>query len=210
MIPRHLLPSPATVPRLWPESTIVCLATGPSLTRDDCEYVRGKVDAAIAVNDAYKWAPWADVLYGCDAKWWYWHKGAEGFQGRKYAMQPQGKKWPGVDVLANTGAKGLELDPTGLRTGNNSGYQAINLAVHFGAKRIILLGYDMRGNHCFGHHPDNSRPPFHLCIERFKTLVGPLREAGVEVINCTPKSALDAFPIRPLADVLPARREQVA
>ena len=74
------------VPRLWPESTIAVIAAGPSLTVDDCEYVRGRVTATIAVNAAYKLAPWADVLYGCDGgKFWKWHKGVPSFHGLKYA-----------------------------------------------------------------------------------------------------------------------------
>jgi hypothetical protein len=198
----------ATVPKLWPAGTIVCLATGPSLTRADVEYVHGKADAVIAVNDAYRWAPWADVLYACDQKWWRWHKGAPDFLGLKYTLQPEAAAFHRVQVLRQTGTDGLDLNPTGLRTGKNSGYQAINLAVHLGARRIVLLGYDMRGDktsgdHCFGRHPDGSRPPFALCLPKFKTLVAPLAAAGVEVINCTRVTALMAFPRQPLEAVFP-------
>lgn len=191
-----------SVPRLCPGGTVVCLGGGPSLTREDVEYVHGKA-SVIAINDAYKLAPWADVLYACDAKWWYWHgsNGAAAFAGLKFALDP-GVRVKGVQVLANTGQTGLELRPTGLRNGRNSGYQAINLAVHLGATRVLLLGYDMRGDHWFGHHPDQSKPPFAVCLARFKTLVEPLKALGVTVINCSPKTALDAFPRAALRDVL--------
>jgi hypothetical protein len=36
----------------------------------------------------------------------------------------------------------------------------------------------------------------------FKTQVAPLAEAGIEVINCTRKSALECFPKRDLRTVL--------
>ena len=192
---------PVTVPALWPGSTIVCLGTGPSLTAADVAAVQGKA-RVIAINDAYTLAPWADVLYACDAKWWTWHKGAPTFQGRKYALTARAALWPGVQLLKDTGMTGLERQPHGLKTGKSSGYQAINLAVHLGAARVVLLGYDMQGQHYFGAHPDKSAPPFALCLSHFASLVEPLRAAGVEVINCSRRTALTVFPRRQLEAVL--------
>jgi hypothetical protein len=188
------------VPRLWPGGTVACLATGPSLCQADVEAVRGRVDGVIAVNDAHRLAPWADVLYACDAKWWEWNAGVPGFQGLRYTLQPRAARW--ATVLRKTGEHGLELDPGGVRTGKNSGYQAINVAVHLGARRILLLGYDMRGDHFFGSHPDKSRPPFLLCLPIFDTLVAPLRAHGVEVCNCSRRTALRAFPCLTLEEAL--------
>ena len=109
-----------------------------------------------------------------------------------------------VFALASTGIEGLEDSPNGLRTGANSGYQAINLAVHLGARRIILLGYDMKPSngrsHWFGEHPDRVDPPYSTMLASFPSLVDPLRKRGVEVINCTPDSALDVFPKMDLKD----------
>lgn len=193
---------PARVPRLWPGGTVACLGTGPSLVAADIELLRGRVEGVIAINDAYRLAPWADVLYACDAKWWYWHKGMPEFQGLKFSVDPVARHYPGVTILRKTGDAGLELDPTAVRTGRNSGYQAINLAVHLGATRVLLLGYDMKGDHFFGHHPDNSKPPFAICLQRFATLVEPLKAAGVTVINCSRSTALTCFPHRSLEDAL--------
>jgi hypothetical protein len=215
----------ATVPRLWPGGTVVCMASGPSLTAEDAEYVRGKVDGVIAVNTTYQMAPWADALVASDVRWWAWHKGAKGFAGLKYATSRH-VKWPGVQVLRNTGRDGLEREPNGLRHGLNSGYRAINLAVHFGAARILLLGYDMRRQetdaagrplpsrqqkeHWHGDHPVPSRSSYKVFRACFETLVDPLREIGVEVINCTPGSALETFPQRDLRDVLRQATETAA
>ncbi len=201
----------ATVPRLWPGGTVVCLATGPSLTQADVDAVRGKVDGVIAVSDAIDLAPWADVLYSCDGKWWGWRKGMPSYQGLKYGLKDDVRKWAhmGVQKLKHTGRQGLELSPGGLRDGFNSGYQAINLAVHLGAARIVLLGYDMQGSHFFGHHPDRSGPPFQMCLSRFPELVKPLAAVGVEVINCTRKTAITCFKREALQTVL-ARMSQQA
>lgn len=196
----------AVVPRRWTGSTVVCLGGGPSLTADDVAYCRGKA-AVIAINDAYRLAPWADVLYACDAKWWDWHQGVPGFTGLKFALQDEAAQWPGVTVLRNTGAHGLEHDPGGLRTGKNSGYQAINVAVHMGATRIVLLGYDMQApahgpSHWFGEHPNRVRSTYAMFLAAFPALAAPLQALGISVINCSRETALDVFPRQPLAEVL--------
>jgi hypothetical protein len=195
--------------RLWPDSTVVCLGTGPSLTQADVDYCCGKAKV-IAISDAYRWAPWADALYSCDSRWWTWHKGVPTFTGHKYSLDARVKKpFPEITVFKNTGDGGLELTPGGLRTGRNSGYQAINLAVHLGAKRIILLGYDMQAgqggrSHFFGEHPNRVVPPFKLMRRHFGSLVLPLAALGVEIVNASRSSALTAFPRVALETALPA------
>ena len=199
----------ATVPCVWPGSTIVCLGGGPSLTAADVEACRGQA-RVIAINDAYRQAPWADVLYACDAQWWTWHKGVPSFTGLKYSLTlPTTNAW-GVQILRNDGPHGLATKPDSLRTGSNGGYQAINLAVHLGAARILLLGYDMARTggktHWFGEHPKRSAPPpFGKMLQAFPTLVAPLAARGVEVFNCTPTTALKTFPRRALHECLPVR-----
>lgn len=202
------------VERLWPGETVVIMATGPSLAAADVEACRGKA-RAIVVNNAHVLAPWADVLYSSDRYWWPHHKGVPSFTGLKYGIGSSvGKSnpfsgYPDIQVLKNTGYTGLELDPRGLRHARNSGYAAVNLAVHFGVSRILLLGYDMgiRGGqvHFFGKHvgmnnPDDSH--FASWRKHFATLVEPLRAAGVSVLNCTPGSSLSCFPMADLRSAM--------
>jgi hypothetical protein len=206
-----------TVPRLWPGETIVCIATGPSANQADADFVRGRA-RVIAINDAHRLAPWADVLYSSDRQWWRHYKGVPEFQGMRYGIgSGVGKRnvfteLPNVRVLLNTGYNGLETSPNGLRTGRNSGYAAINLAVHFGAARIVLMGYNLgyaAGKaHFFGDHPPNLTQRESLYVgfrQSFEHLVAPLAALGVEVINCTPETGLATFPVRPLRDVLVSR-----
>lgn len=192
-----------TVPMLWPGATFVCLGTGPSLTQHDVDFVRSRA-RVIAVNDSYRLAPWADVLYACDVKWWRWQsqlhaKHIAAFAGFKYGMQDPSRYVAGVQVLKDCGEHGLEREPHGLRHGRNSGYAAINLAVHLGAAKIILLGYDMSmalksQSHFFGQHPDQKRPLFRECIRNFKTIVEPLNRLHITVVNASRTTALDCFP----------------
>ncbi len=214
----------ATVPRLWSGETAVCIASGPSLTQADVDYVRGKA-RVIAINASYTLATWADVLYAADAKVfrWYWKTGPKGFerspiksfQGLKYSLS----KGPDIDksviVLRKGMESGLSLNPAVLHTGKNSGYQAINLAVLFGASRILLLGYDMQPGpkgqeHWHVDHPNLSRSTYAVFLSHFPSLVEPLKAAGVEVINCTRRTALTCFPHMSLEQALPMPVESVA
>lgn len=193
--------------RLFAGETVVCIGTGPSLTQTDVDACRGS--RVIVINNAFKLAPWADLMYACDAKFWKWEQGAPAFHGLKYTLDrplvPKPMLWPGVESLKDLGRTGLSLDPTGVKTGSDSGYQSINLAVLLGAAKILLLGYDMqvgKKDHFFGSHPDHSKPPFPRCLDAYKTLVEPLKAAGVEIVNCAHGSALKCFPMASLQDAL--------
>jgi len=203
-----------TVPRLWPGETVACLATGPSLTQADVDLCRDKV-RVIAVNDAHRLAPWADVLYSSDRAWWPKYNGVPTFAGRRYGVgtgvgkrNPFGKL-PQITVLRNAGPDGIETSPDGLRTGRNSGYAAINLAVHFGAAKIVLLGYNLSYRngraHFFGNHPSGltqTEALYPSFRKHFETMVAPLKQLGVEVINATEHTSLTCFPCRPVREAL--------
>lgn len=202
-------------PRVWPGATVACLGGGPSLTQAQADRLRGRA-RVIAINDAWRLAPWADALYACDWRWWRKHDGVPGFAGLKVTLSNSLghlDDWPEIRVLKNAGTEGLELTPIGLRTGRNGGYQAINLAVHLGAARILLLGYDMKAaadgrTHWFGDHAEwPTRPSIFrdVFLPHFEGLARALDEIAVDVVNCTPGSALDVFPRRPLEDALADR-----
>ncbi len=206
--------APVYAPRMWPGETVVILGGGSSLTPADVKFCRGKAHV-IAIKEAAQLAPWAEVLYAADAKWWRHMKGAPGFAGTKYAIEQDASQpptdwsqWPDVRVLRNTGVEGLELDPTGLRTGYNSGYQALNLAWHFaGAARVVLLGFDMwRGpngqQNWFGEHPLHTPSPYPLFLQAFKSIEAPLKQVGVQVVNASRFTILDSFPRVPLEEAL--------
>lgn len=200
------------VARKWPGSTIVCAASGPSLTSADLALVRQF--PLVAVNDVYRIAPWADALVAADASWWHKHEGVQGFAGEKWSIEHSTwaryrERWPDVKRLRHTGAEGIETDPTALRSGQNSGALAVGLAVHYGASRILLLGYDMGHaangpSHFFGEHHGSlrQRSPYSTFIAKFQTMVAPLRALGITVINCSRETRLTCFPRQSLESVL--------
>lgn len=209
------MPNP-TVPKIWPGATIAIAASGPSLNEDDLDYARERGARVVAVNDGVRMAPWADVLYSSDRYWYPHYKGVPGFTNPKYGLGTSvGKRnefhnLPDVIVLRNTGDDGLELDPGGLRNGRNSGYAAINLAVHLGAAKIILLGFNggqkSGQSHFFGDHPSGlthtSENVYATFRRLYKTLVEPLKSAGIEIVNCTDGTRIDAFPVARLRETL--------
>lgn len=189
-------------PWLTPSPTVVVMATGPSLTPAQCHLVRQAGVAAIAVNDAYRLAPWADVLYAADAQWWHAHaQDALKFSGLKLTAD-RTVTYRHVIKMKQTGKEGYDPEPGCVRTGGNSGYQALHVAIQAGARRVVLLGYDMGGAHFFGRHPHPLRnTPEHAFanwIRRFPALNG----RGAEIVNCTPGSALTCYPRMPLEEAL--------
>jgi hypothetical protein len=196
------------IPRLWPGSVVVCIGSGPSLTPADVDACRGRA-RVIAINDGYRLAPWADVLYACDGRFWDHYQGVPEFQGLKFGMTVRPEKWPDVTRVVDLGIEGFSREAKGLANGGNSGYQAIQLAVHLGAARVILLGYDMQPapdgrEHWFGRHPKPLQGVSSYAIWRnyFKGLKKALDALGIPVVNCSRSTALKVFPCRPLAETL--------
>ena len=154
------------------------------------------------MNDAYRVAPFADVHYFADTKWWEWHKNKDEFKafaGERSTIFNTGAMIddPEVHMLRNLGSEGMSTDASGLHTGSNSGHQAVNIAFLAGAKRIVLLGFDAKRasgkTHYFGDHPDNTQAPYDHMIYNFKKAAPFFTEQGVEVINATPGSAIQCF-----------------
>lgn len=93
--------------------------------------------------------------------------------------------------------------------GGNSGFQAINLAIQFGAKRLLLVGMDFRvdlGIHWHGRHPQTLNNPRPASVDSWRRALEGQAEAikamGVEVVNCSPVSTLTAFPKMTLREAL--------
>lgn len=209
------------VPRMWAGQTCAILGGGPSLTGEQVDAVRGSGWRTIAINDTYRLAPWADIHYFCDLRFWGWHHDKpefRSFPGLRVTLENREvcERHPQIKSVDNGGRLGLSLDPGVIRNGANSGYQCINLAVQLGVKRIVLLGIDMRVDdkgrtHWHGGHPlelspkvlsDVMLPNFTAIGPEGLSLFGALRKCGVDVVNCSPGSALTVFPMRALDEVI--------
>jgi hypothetical protein len=211
-------------------ATCVILAGGPSLRGYEMNFwvdLCSRVKCFITINDSWRLllGNTQAVNYFCDSAWWSMQmqknprsmNNERSFHDMIYkgnwitsSNAPEFIDHPQVKVVKITGQQGLELNPIGIRHGSNSGYQAINIATHLGAKRIILLGYDMNveANRTNWHNEPRLPASAYLDVIRrsmlphYPSLVEPLKAVGVEVINATPNSALTCFPKMSLEDAL--------
>lgn len=179
-----------------PSNTIYCVGGGPSLKGFTWNKLAGR--RVIAVNRAYETCPNAEAVYFSDLRFWLWHR--DGLLAHKGRLITGAKhvSHPRVETWLLTGKSGLELSNGKLKSGNNSGYAAMNLAVHLKARRIILLGYDMRflDGKCHwhsGHIVQMQERVFDNMIPYFDTLGSALAVLNIEVINASPDSALETF-----------------
>lgn len=195
------------VPQLWPGRTVVVIGGGPSLTAEDVEHCHGKAPV-IAINDAYRLAGWCTWLHACDSKWWRWHasQGALDIDCIRTTIDPLvPPAW--AHLLQNTGTYGFDPRPWCLCTGNSSGYQGVCIAMHGGATRIVLLGFDYAPDddgkeHWFGAHPETYPVDYAAMRDSFELLAPSIEERSIEVVNCTPGSALETFPMADIREVL--------
>lgn len=170
--------------------TWVVLASGPSISQTVADSVRGRCKV-VAVSDCYRLTPWANALASTDAGWWRANPAALKFPGLKFGAMPDFRAIPGVERLP-------------VDTGTNSGLLGVMVAVKLGAKRVFLCGFDMNrpGVHFFGRHVAPLKSTTAARQEVFKRQFANYRPRGVEIINCTPGSALHVYPKRDLEDCL--------
>ena len=188
----------------WSGETAIVVGSGPSASFDSLEPLRDKV-RVIAIKTSWLLVPWADVLYGSDRGWWIANRGAVEFSGFKASASPSAcrayklrQTTPKLGAKILTGETGVV--GSGLKNGDgHSGFQAINLAVQFGANRVVLFGFDMTLANGARWHSDtrgvgklNSvrveqwRECLDACASQFEQL-------GVEVLNASVHSALTAY-----------------
>ncbi len=180
----------------WPGRTVVCIASGPSLTVEDCELVRVSQHPTIVTNTTYQLCPWADVLFGFDVKWWkrYGEEARTAFPGRRISGSQLGTKY------------GAEW-ASGFTLYRNSGACAVSLALTAGAARIVLLGYDVQFYKNRRHwHPDH--PGMDNCgmigdwHRQFGLLAKHAWRKGVPIVNASRRTALRCFDQAPLETLL--------
>lgn len=161
-------------------------------------------------------APWADAVYGCDGPWWHhWLKtGAKDFGGLKLAHDTgvcaSFRDVHKIEVRDHD--KLLFAEPGVIGSGGNSGFQALNIAAQFGARRILLVGFDMHGAngvHWYGRNTwRNANNPGDSNYVRwraaFATQAPVLAAMGIEVVNASAESALTCFPATTIEETLAA------
>lgn len=195
-----------SVPREWPGERCFVICGGESVgkQRKQIAALKGRV---LAVKHAVLLRPDADVMFLTAEPWdalpllpKFRGTHVVGRRGKESACSqfPASVKW----VTRTKDHDHLCDLPTHV-CGYDAGTSAINIAYHFGAREIVLLGYDMTGGRWFTGewpHPQPRIPESH-----FRRHMGPLRALaadakakGVRIVNASPISRVDAFERQPL------------
>lgn len=191
----------------WTGEAAFILGGGPSIKNFDFDRLRGR-GRVIAVNNAYTRAPWADVLFWADSRWLEWNAHDIKRHTGKYKLT---RRKPHVDIGCH--ADTLHYIPNRFSYWQDSvggwcgGSNAINIAYLFGARVIILLGFDMREQpvmnwhnlHMMPHEPNQHRKKFIPALEMMETH---LTKANVTVINTNERSGLRCFPFANIEELL--------
>lgn len=168
--------------------TFICVASGPSLTADDCTLASDSGYPVIAVNSSWRVVPECQHIYAADFSWWE----------KYHSHVPTGaKRW--TSSVSAAIRYGLNHFPHPDNESFNSGQRAILLAAYLGAERVILLGYDCaleNGTHWHGEHSEGLKNPDAESIRRWQEEFQYLADSlqSVSIINSSRQTALSCFP----------------
>ena len=218
------------VPRIWDGGEVWILGGGPSVTQQfDIpnsvvqEVIEGKSPPSvyspymegihkkhvIGINISFLIGEWIDVAFFGDGGFFlqYQQKLAD-FPGLKVCCTPHVEKHTWVKYLKRDTqrGRGISDNPNTVCWNHNSGSAAISLAAHMGAKRIILVGFDMKLNEKSNQHWHNlygrgkiiepkriMKLPFARHLRGFSEIARDARKMGIEIINASPDSAILEF-----------------
>lgn len=161
------------------------------------------------------------MLFATNHEWWdhYWGRedGPRSHHCEKWTNSQGAATKYGLNFIDSRNKRGLSQKPDRIHHGHSSGFCLLNLAYLMGAERIVLLGYDMRyasdyggkpeyvgstPRHYFGEYPSplqhwpkvQVKQGVHIELVSFYEAVA--KQELVEIINCTPGSAVTCFQMK--------------
>jgi hypothetical protein len=206
-----------SIPREWDgeRAFVICGGESVKAQRMLLPQLRGRV---VAVKQAAEFRPDADVLF------WSGERAEELappvlacyqgpciiVRGKGHTVFPPSAKRVGrvSDGLAQErqdAAHATWSTDRALVSGYDSGTSAINVAIHFGATTIVLLGYDMIGGRAFdGPHylPRPREQDFQTHMRPLPALAEDAKRKGIRIVNCSPISRVECFERGRLEDFL--------
>ena len=203
------------------EAAIVC-GTGPSITPRVINAVNESGLPVFGANRAHEIFN-CDVLHGCNKEFWalYWPQ-IKNKPCDKWTTRPELEgKYPGLEYIEERWEDGLSTEQHWIAAHHGTGPQLVNIAFLYGCERLLLVGWDMR------FHGKKSRTEYaqrrYLGEDELTRnhwpMTGPSGEMtglikemetirpedyGIEIINCTPGSAMTCFPMGELHEAIAA------
>lgn len=202
----------------------ILVGTGPSLTPSARTLVNQSDLPKFGCNNAYQ-AVELTALLSCNPEWWdyYWPRDEKLRNGDfgKWTWDAATAEKYNLSYIRGEWGDGLSTDPNVIHYGHSSGYQLLNLALHYGVCEFVLIGYDLRYPKGYDraqrqgvqrHFWEGGEYPPELqhwpmvgdngemtgLLDCYKTII--TEDYGIRIINCSPGSALDFFNMGNLAD----------
>ena len=219
------------VPHIWDEGDVWIIGGGPSIPKQfniPDKIVRKVVSGSfspdvyspymsalhdkhvIGINVAYQLGDWMDMVFFGDGGFFlkYQERLAK-FPKLKVSCSPKTNDVPWVKYLFrdHKHPRGITSNPKAVSWNGNSGAAAISVAANAGAKRIILLGFDMKVNDRSDQHWHDEygrsagkgtehrakKLPFHKHLRGFPAIADDAKRRGIEILNASPESAIECF-----------------
>jgi hypothetical protein len=217
------------VPRMWEDADVWIIGGGPSIPRQfgiPDKLIQSVIDGSsppsvyspymsflhdkhvIGINVAYMLGNWVDMVFFGDGNFFLKHKeGLSKYSGLRVSCNPQTSKVDWVKYLTRDPKhpKGISSNPSTVSWNCNSGAAAISVAANAGAKRIILLGFDMKLSNTNNQHWHDvykrgvivgkrmNKLPFGRHLIGFADIAKDAKSRGIEIINACPDSAIEQF-----------------
>ena len=174
----------------------------------------------IGINVAYLIGDWIDMTFFGDDGYFLKHKESmfTQFFGLKVGCASSCQKYPWAKFLSRDKRVpyGISSNPRCVSWNGNSGAASISVAANAGAKRIFLLGFDMKldennAQHWHNvYHPEkpvnsvkiNKRLPFVRHLVGFPKIAADAKNKGLCIFNVNPDSAITEFPKITLQEAL--------
>lgn len=226
------------IPPIWKDGEVWILGGGPSIPEQfgiPNEVVQDVLNGSstpevyspymseihkkhvIGINVSYLIGDWIDMVFFGDTSFYLPRVNSLAeFSGLKVSCHPRVEKYDWIKYVPRDRERpfGISNNKKTLCWNGNSGAAAISLAVHLGAKRIILLGFDMRLDSSNKQHwhdqygrlknMDKKRfvLPFDRHLKCFPFIAEDAKRLGVEIINASPESMIKQFPKVHLKELL--------
>jgi hypothetical protein len=200
-----------TIPEIWPDSTVFIIGGGPSVAEMDLSKIHEK--RCIGVNQAYKLGAWVNVVWFGDKQWYSGQlPDILNYHGLIITCAQEArndKRWKRVKYVGRSRASGIESHENKrncIAWNGNSGASAINLAYWFGAKKVVLLGFEQslpeEGEQTHWHNDYEVRKdnhgklhnPYRTYLKHWGQIARDAKELGLEIVNATPTTAIEEIP----------------
>lgn len=198
----------STINDIWKGQTAYIIGGGSSFSPEYANSLRG--ENVIGCNESYQLG--GDIVKYChflDLPWWNLHK--EGLASYTGISTTCNRLVESLGVLLfKSRPKGIEFSRKDtLGHNRNTGLSAINLAIHLGATRIILFGFDMCSGeddltHWYSRSSETNKTTQRMhrrsALEVFEDVE---EKGGIEIINASLISKIPYWPKVSPTEVLP-------